>query len=113
MTPWQEQIVNFRRTHRRVILLYYTICLATFLAILLRHKLHAKLQGVSCLAINKSRNVFVATTIARVLNQVLLFATIAATLQRIFKALHSVTSLLQRVSLYVVCRVSRVKSRVS
>jgi hypothetical protein len=66
MTPWQEQIVNFRRTHRRVILLYYTICLATFLAILLRHKLHAKLQGVSCLAINKSRNVFVATTIARV-----------------------------------------------
>jgi hypothetical protein len=66
MTPWQEQIVNFRRTHRRVILLHYTTCLATFLAILLRHKLHAKLQGVSCLAINKSRNVFVATTIARV-----------------------------------------------
>ena len=33
--------------------------------LVLRHKLHAKLQGVSCLAINKSRNIFVATTIAR------------------------------------------------
>ena len=40
---------------------YYAICLA----ILLRHKLHAKLPGISCLAINKSRKIFVATTIAR------------------------------------------------
>jgi hypothetical protein len=46
-------------------LLHYVICLATCLAILLQHKLQVKLQGVSCHTINKSRNIFVATTIAQ------------------------------------------------
>ena len=38
---------------------------ATFLAILLRHKLKAHLQGVTFLTIIKSRNIFVARSIAR------------------------------------------------
>ena len=46
-------------------LLHYATCVATCLAILLRHKLQAKLQGVTCLAIIKSRNIFVARRIAR------------------------------------------------
>ena len=46
-------------------LLHYATCLATCLAILLRHKLQPKLQGVTCFAILKSRNIFVATSIAR------------------------------------------------
>ena len=41
-------------------------------------------QGLTCLAVIKSRNIFVARSIARIrINQVLLFATIAATLQHI------------------------------
>ena len=46
-------------------LLHYATCVATCLAILLRHKLQAKLQGVTCLAIIKSRNIFVARSIGR------------------------------------------------
>ena len=46
-------------------LLHYATCFATCLTILLRHKLQAKLQGVTCLAIIKSRNIFVARSIAR------------------------------------------------
>jgi hypothetical protein len=66
---WPNELINVRLQYfintsiatTVKALLHYAICLA----ILLRHKLHAKLQGVSCLAINKSRNIFVATTIAR------------------------------------------------
>ena len=54
-----------RGGHTIKALLHYATCLATCLAILLRHKLQAKLQGVTCLAILKSRNIFVATSIAR------------------------------------------------
>ena len=46
-------------------LLHYATCVATCLAILLRHKLQVKLQGVTCLAIIKSRNIFVVRSIAR------------------------------------------------
>ena len=46
-------------------LLHYATCVATCLAIVLRHKLQAKLQGVTCLAIIKSRNIFVARSIAQ------------------------------------------------
>ena len=38
---------------------------ATCLAILLRHKLHEKLHCVTYLAIIKSRNIFVAASVAR------------------------------------------------
>ena len=46
-------------------LLHHATCVATCFAILLRHKLQAHLQGVTCLAIIKSRNIFVARSIAR------------------------------------------------
>ena len=45
--------------------LHYTACVATCLEILLCHKLQAKMQGVTCLVIIKSRNIFVARSSAR------------------------------------------------
>ena len=41
------------------------IFLATFLAILLRHKLHESLPGVTCPVMNTSRNFCVAATVAK------------------------------------------------
>jgi hypothetical protein len=75
---------------------YHAISLATCLAVLLRRKLHAR-----CILSHNQQLVsqyYCCNNHCMKWNQVLLFATIAATLQRIFKALHSVTSLLQLVS---------------
>jgi hypothetical protein len=74
------------------VLLPFATCLATYLAILLWPKLHANLQSVTYLAIIKSRNIFVATSIAQ---SRIRFYFSQRPRQRIFRALHRVTSLLQ------------------
>lgn len=56
-SSWLQSLVFI--TNSIQALLYYATCLA----ILLRHKLNAKLQGVTCLVIIKSCNTFVATNI--------------------------------------------------
>ena len=45
--------------------IHYAIFCATCLAILLRHKLHEKLHSVTYPTIIKSRNIFVAASVAR------------------------------------------------
>ena len=77
--------------------LHCTIFRATCLAILLRHKLHEKLHGVTYPAIIKSRNIFVAASFAR---SIIKFYFSQRLRQRCngFEALHSVTPLLQLVS---------------
>ena len=75
----------------------YAIFRATCLAILLRHKLHEKLHGVTYTNDQVSQH-FCCSKRCTKQNQDLLFATITATLQRIFEAWHSVTPLLQLVS---------------
>jgi hypothetical protein len=95
MIPFAHTATNpiYRRCY-----MHYAICLATRLAILLQHKLHTKLQGVSCLAINKSRNIFVATTIARSRIRFYFPQRLWQRCNAFVKHCTSVTSLLQLVS---------------
>ena len=51
-------------TNLKAVLLLHETCVVACLAIVLRHKLQAKLQGEKCLAIKKSGNIFVAKSIA-------------------------------------------------
>ena len=75
-------------------MLHYAIYRATCLAILLRHKLHEKLHGVTYHAIIKSRNILVAAIVAR---SRIKFYFSQRLRQQIFEALHSNT-LIQLVS---------------
>ena len=78
-------------------MLHYAIFRATCPAILLRHKLHEKLHGVTYPQ-SSSLATFLLQQALHEVESSSTFATSAATLQRIFEALHSVTPLLQLVS---------------
>ena len=59
-----DQLMRRQRARSRQCLTWFLTQLPC-VAILLRHKLQAKLQGLTCFAITKSRNIFVARRIAR------------------------------------------------
>ena len=65
MTLVHARVLLFGRTRTLRRCLHWEIFLATCLAILLWHKLHEPLRSVTCPELNKSRNCFVAATVAR------------------------------------------------